>query len=87
MDTYAAQIFLLEAQNLVKEKSYCLIEMFNFEETNLCLRCMTKSSYISIDHRHATGICTAKECATAMLGVNASGDFKLKPLVLHRYAN
>ncbi|KFD68463.1 hypothetical protein M514_19289, partial [Trichuris suis] len=86
-DVDPAQTFPIEVQNLVKEKGYCLDQIFNFDETNVYLKRMPKRSYISREHRHATGICAAKDRVTVMLGANASGDLKLKPLVIHRHAN
>ncbi|KFD64056.1 hypothetical protein M514_10180 [Trichuris suis] len=86
-DVDPAQTFPIEVQNVVKEKGYCLDQIFNFDETNLYLKRMPKRSYISREHRHATGICAAKDRVTVMLGANASGDLKLKPLVIHRHAN
>ncbi|KFD62507.1 hypothetical protein M514_25357 [Trichuris suis] len=70
-DTDAAQTFLVEVQNLVKEKGYFLDQIFNFDETNLYLK----------------RICAAKDCVAAKIGANVSGDSKLKPLVIHHHVN
>ncbi|XP_043826921.1 tigger transposable element-derived protein 1-like [Dromiciops gliroides] len=74
-------------QKLIKEEGYTLDQIFNFDETGLYYRRMPRSTYIAKADKHGPGPKAAKDRVTVMVGANASGDLKLKPVVVYRSAN
>jgi hypothetical protein len=57
--------------------------VFNVDETGLYWKEMPDRTYVSIEEKTAPGFKAAKDRLTLLLGGNAEGDFKLKPLVLY----
>ncbi|XP_044537936.1 tigger transposable element-derived protein 1-like [Gracilinanus agilis] len=74
-------------QKLVKEEGYTLDQIFNFDETGLYYKRMPRRTYIAKAEKHSPGPKAAKDRLTIMVGANASGDLKLKPVVVYRSAN
>jgi hypothetical protein len=86
-DEEAADAFPPMLQKLIEEEGYTLDQIFNFDETGLYWKCMPSRTYISKEEAHAPGFKAAKDHVTVMLGANASGDLKLKPVVVYHSAN
>ncbi|XP_042243388.1 tigger transposable element-derived protein 1-like [Homarus americanus] len=48
---------------------------------------MPTRTYISKNEAHAPGFKAAKDCVTVLFGANASGDLKLKPVLVYHSVN
>lgn len=65
------------------EKKFPLV-IFNVDETGLFWKKMPSRTFISKEERQASGFKAAKDRLTLLLGGNATGDFKLKPLLVYQ---
>lgn len=61
--------------------------VFNVDETGLFWKRMPKRTFLSREEKRAPGFKAAKDRLTLLLGGNASGDFKLKPLLVYHSKN
>lgn len=84
-DTTAAEKFVPQFEKLVEE--YSPKQVFNVDETGIFWKRMPARTYISQEEKHAPGFKAAKDRVTLLVGGNASGDYKMKPLLVHRSAN
>ena len=62
-------------------------QIFNVDETALLWKQLIKRSYVLNSQQTFSGYKTAKERLTFLLGGNASGTLKLRPLAIHRFEN
>ncbi|XP_044537888.1 tigger transposable element-derived protein 1-like [Gracilinanus agilis] len=83
----AAKEFPAVIQKLIKEEGYTLDQIFNFDETIIYYKRLPRRTYISKAEKHAPGYKSSKDRLTVMFGANASGDLKLKPVVVYRSDN
>ncbi|XP_023223840.1 tigger transposable element-derived protein 1-like isoform X1 [Centruroides sculpturatus] len=83
----SASTFLGELQKIIKENDYDYCQIFNVGETALCWKKMPSRTFIAETDVAQPGYKVSKDCLTAMLGGNANGDFKLKPLIVHQTQN
>ncbi|XP_027716076.1 tigger transposable element-derived protein 1-like [Vombatus ursinus] len=83
----AAKEFPAVIQKLIKEEGYTLDQIFNFDETIIYYKRMPRRTYIPKAEKHAQGYKASKDRLTVMFGANASGDLKLKPVVVYRSDN
>ncbi|XP_068964673.1 tigger transposable element-derived protein 1-like [Petaurus breviceps papuanus] len=73
-------------QKLVRDEGYTLDQIFNFDEAGLYYKRMPRRAYISTAERQGPRLRAPGDRVTVMLGANASGDLKLKPVVVYRSA-
>lgn len=59
-------------------------QVFNLDETGLYWKRMPSRTFISIEDKTAPGFKAAKDRCTLLFGGNASGDCKLKPLMIYQ---
>ena len=86
-DTEAAEKFPTQLKEIIDAGSYTSQQIFNVDETGLFWKKMPEKTYISRKEKTMPGFKAAKDRLTLMLGGNASGDFKLKPLLVYRADN
>ena len=86
-DTEAAEKFPTQLKEIIDAGSYTSQQIFNVDETGLFWKKMPEKRYISRKEKTMPGFKAAKDWLTLMLGGNASGDFKLKPLLVYRADN
>jgi hypothetical protein len=81
-DEVAASTLSEEFKEIVEEGGYSLKQIFNFDEMGLFWKRMPSQTYISKEEASAPTFKAAKHQITVLLGGNANGDYKLKPLVV-----
>ena len=86
-DKMAAEAFPAEFKKILDEGGYSPKQVFNVDETALFWKRMPDRSYISKEEKSLPGYKVAKERITLMLGANADGSCKLKPLFVYRWEN
>ncbi|XP_022909635.2 tigger transposable element-derived protein 1-like [Onthophagus taurus] len=82
-DTKAAEIFIDDFKKLVDTKGYLPQQVFNCDETGLFWKKLPKRTYITVDENALSGHNPMKDRLTLLFCANASGDLKLKPLVVY----
>jgi DDE superfamily endonuclease./Tc5 transposase DNA-binding domain./CENP-B N-terminal DNA-binding domain. len=80
-DTVAAEEFVKELQHIIEKGGYLPKQIFNINETSLFWKRMPSRTYISQEDA------AAKDRFTLLLGGNAQGDCKLKPVMVYHSAN
>ncbi|XP_042234804.1 tigger transposable element-derived protein 1-like [Homarus americanus] len=83
-DHKAAEKFPPFLTTLIKEGGYSPKQVFNLDETRLFWNKMPSRTYISKEEKTTPGFKVAKDCLTLLIGGNAEGDLKLKPLLVYR---
>lgn len=86
-DVGAVKDFTKSLKSLIAEKKYPPELIFNVDETGLFWKRMPSKTFISKEEKRSPGFKAAKDRLTLLLGGNASGDFKLKPLLLYHSEN
>lgn len=86
-DTRSAPKFPDEFAKLIEEGGYVPQQIFNVDETGLFWKKMPARTFISMEEKTLPGHKASKDRFTLLLGGNASGDFKLKPLIVYKSEN
>uniref|UniRef100_A0A3Q1EIV1 HTH CENPB-type domain-containing protein n=1 Tax=Acanthochromis polyacanthus TaxID=80966 RepID=A0A3Q1EIV1_9TELE len=86
-DDKAGSDFPNALAEIIREGAYCARQVFNVDETGLFWKRMPACTYIAKEEEAAAGHKANKERLTLLLGANAAGDFKLKPLLVHLTEN
>lgn len=86
-DRIAAQEYPKILQRMVQEEGYTRSQIFNVNETALYWKKIPSSTYVSKETKRAPGMKPFKNRVSLLLGCNASGTCKLKPLLLHTAQN
>lgn len=86
-DMEAADEYPSTFKDLVNSRSYPPNLVFNVDETGLFWKKLPSRTFISKNERQAPGFKAAKDRLTLLLGGNASGDLKLKPLLVYHSEN
>ncbi|GFV38963.1 tigger transposable element-derived protein 1 [Trichonephila clavipes] len=81
-DTKAAAEFPVTLKTKIEEGNYPPELVFNVDETGLFWERMPKRTFLSREKKRTSGFKAAKDHLTMLLGGNASGDFKLKSLLV-----
>lgn len=84
-DNEAAVKFPDILQRVIEEGGFTEQQIFNVDETGLFWKSMPTRTYVPKSERSQPGFKTAKERLTLLLGGNAAGDMKLKPMLVYRY--
>ncbi|XP_019484941.1 PREDICTED: tigger transposable element-derived protein 1-like [Hipposideros armiger] len=82
-DAKAAEAFTTEFQKLIVSECYLPEQAFNCDETGLFWVKMTKSIYITDEEDAMPGHKPMKDYLTLLFCANASGDFKVKLLLVY----
>ncbi|XP_072000501.1 tigger transposable element-derived protein 1-like [Engystomops pustulosus] len=83
----AASDFPKILEDIIDEGGYLPDQVFNVDETGLFWKKMPDRTYISKEEKSAPGHKASKDRLTLLLGGNASGDLKLKPLLVYHSLN
>ncbi|XP_026576481.1 tigger transposable element-derived protein 1-like isoform X2 [Pseudonaja textilis] len=83
----AAEAFAKDFAKFVEAKGYVPQQVFNCDQTGLFWKKMPKRTYITQEEMAMPGHKPMKDRLTLLLCANASGDLKIKPLVVYQYEN
>lgn len=87
-DTISAEKFPQELKEIISASgNYTPKQIFNVDETGLFWKPLPFRTYISRTEKFAPGYKASKERFTLLLGGNAEGNFKFKPLVINQSEN
>ena len=86
-DVKAAEAFKRELSQYIKEKNYLPQQVFNCDETGLFWKKMPRRTYITKEEKSLPGHKPMKDRFTLLLCCNASGDCKIKPLMVYHSEN
>ncbi|XP_045116125.1 tigger transposable element-derived protein 1-like [Portunus trituberculatus] len=86
-DVKAAEEFPGKLAEMICQGGYTPQQIFNVDETGLYWKKMPDRTYISKEEKTMPGFKAAKDRLTLLLGGNASGDLKLKPLLVYTSEN
>jgi hypothetical protein len=86
-DKDAAAKYPDELRKIIDENGYDLRQIFNVDETGLYWKKMPSRTFLAKKEAAAPGHKASKDRITILLGGNAEGDCKLKPLVVYRTMN
>jgi hypothetical protein len=82
-DVAVAEEYPSEFKHLVDEGNCHPDLVFNVDETELYGKRLPSRTYIVYEERSAPGFKVAKDRLTLLLGGNASGTFRLKPVLVY----
>lgn len=74
-------------KSIIEEGEYTPQQVFNVDETGLYWKRMPERTFISVEEKAEPGFKPSRDRLMLLLGGNAAGDFKLKPLVVYRSEN
>lgn len=74
-------------QSIIEEGEYTPQQVFNVDETGLYWKRMPEGTFISVEEKAEPGFKSSKDRLMLLLGGNAAGDFKLKPLLVYHSEN
>lgn len=74
-------------KSIIKEGEYTPQQVFNVDETGLYWKRMPEGTFISVEEKAEPGFKSSKDRLMLLLGGNAAGDFKLKPLLVYHLEN
>lgn len=82
-----AKQFVIDFKNFVDAEEYVPQQVFNCDETGLFWKKMPRRTYITREESSMPGHKPMKDRLTIMLCGNASGDCKIKPLLIYNSEN
>lgn len=86
-DVEAAKNYPAEFKKIVEAGGYTPQQIYNVDETGLFWKRMPSRTFISKQEKSASGFKAAKDRVTVLLGGNAAGDNKLKPMLIYHSEN
>ncbi|KAF2350245.1 HTH CenpB-type DNA-binding domain [Trinorchestia longiramus] len=86
-DRTAENEFPNKLADFITDGQYCPQQIFNVDETGLFWKRSATRTFIENNEKSAPGHKTAKDRLTLLLGGNAAGDCKLKPMLVYRSQN
>ncbi|XP_069167432.1 tigger transposable element-derived protein 1-like [Procambarus clarkii] len=86
-DKGAAEAFVPEFQKFVDQERFLPQQVFNCDETGLFWKKLTKRTYITQEEQSLPGHKQMKDRLTLVQCANASGDCKVKPLLVYHSEN
>ncbi|XP_023238008.1 tigger transposable element-derived protein 1-like, partial [Centruroides sculpturatus] len=79
-----AKEFPEKLAEIIEEEGYSSRQIFNVDETGLFWKRMPSRTHIAKEEKSKPGFKVSKDRVTLLLGANAAGDCKLKPLLIYR---
>ncbi|XP_064107221.1 tigger transposable element-derived protein 1-like [Macrobrachium nipponense] len=79
--------FVNDFQQFVDENGFMPNQIFNCDETGLFWKKMPKRTFITVEEKKRPGHKPMKDRLTLLMCANASGDLKLKPLLVYHSEN
>ncbi|GIY60997.1 tigger transposable element-derived protein 1 [Caerostris darwini] len=86
-DMKAAEDYIKTFSDLIKAHGYISQQVFNCDETGLFWKKMPNRTYITAEEKMMPGHKPMKDRLTLALCANASGDCKIKPLLVYHSEN
>lgn len=86
-DKKAASEYPAILKTIIEEGDYSAKQVFNIDETGLYWKKLPNRTYISLEESTAPGFKASKDRLTVMLGCNAEGNCKLKPVLIYHSGN
>lgn len=86
-DAHAAACYLPVLYNILEEGCYSPRQVFNVDETGLFWKRLPERMLLALEGAARSGPKAPKDHLTLLLGANAAGDFKLKPLLVYPSEN
>ena len=78
--------FKIRLPNIIEE-GYTMHQLFNCDETGLNWKMLQDTTLANGNERSARGFKVSKELVTLLATANASGNFRLPLVVIHKYIN
>ena len=85
-DAVAAKAFIPVAKQIIDEGNYSPDQVFNCDETAFYWRRAPTSTFIPKEVKQAPGHKLSKDKFSVLFTCNASGECKMKPLVIYKFA-
>lgn len=82
-DTKATENFIGDFKKLIDSEGYLPQQVFNCDETGLFWKKMPRRTYITAEEKALPGHKPMKDRLTLLFCANASGDLKIKPLLVY----
>nr|XP_032834220.1 tigger transposable element-derived protein 1-like isoform X5 [Petromyzon marinus] len=82
-DVEAAEAFKSTLKEIIEGGGYSPEQVFNVNETGLFWKRMPASTFLSREEKTAPGFKASKDRLALLVGANAAGDCKLKPLLVY----
>ncbi|XP_029781020.1 tigger transposable element-derived protein 1-like isoform X2 [Suricata suricatta] len=86
-DTQAAAHYPPVLRTILEEGRYSPRQVFNVDETGLFWKRLPERMLLALEGAAGPGLKASKDHLTLLLGGNAAGDFKLKPLLVYPSEN
>ncbi|GLV33304.1 hypothetical protein CBL_12084 [Carabus blaptoides fortunei] len=86
-DKVAASKYPEELREIIQQGGYKDEQIFNVDEMGLFWKKLPSRTFIAVQEKSCPGYKVSKDRLTLLLGGNAAGDFKLKPLLVYRSEN